>query len=87
MQKGNMMRAAGLVLIVAMLAGCADFPQVDAAMRDTGTTGPYPELIPIEHVMGDLHDPRLDEDSGSDLQRRAAGLRARAAALRKISPE
>ena len=60
----------GVILVLA-LAGCATFPEVDAASRDVA--GPAPALVPLD---GLLAGPAATAEA------RGAALAAEAAALR-----
>jgi hypothetical protein len=77
-----MVRLTVLLLASAILAGCASFPEVDAAERRLGTAGPPPVLVPLETVLPSAAPGRATEATAASVEGRAAGLRARAAALR-----
>ena len=74
-------RPAGFMLIAA-LAGCAQFPELDAATSATARDAPYPDLIPVEDIMAQVPQDRITPDTASGLSARVAALRARAARLR-----
>jgi len=68
-----------------ILAGCAQFPDLDAAISAEARRAGYPALIPAEGLLARRGDVRLTEETGRILMQRAANLRARAAILRRIS--
>ena len=65
-----------VIPFVLMLAGCAQFPEVDAASRSV--SGPAPALVPLDQVLG-APAPQA-EARGAALAARAAALRVRAGA-------
>lgn len=73
-----------LSLAAALLAGCTDFPQLDAVVTDEARRADYPALIPAEGLLARRELGRLAEADGSLLMARAERLRARAAILRRI---
>jgi len=87
-QRSGKSRGRGAVLalgVVLALAGCAPFPQLDAAISDAARQADYPVLIPAEGLLARRGDGRLTAETGADLLRRANNLRARAALLRRAS--
>lgn len=75
------MRLTVLLFIATGLAACAPFPELDAVGPDTG---PPPQLLPIDTL---LDQARTDtKDPGPALAARAAGLKARAAAIKSAPP-
>lgn len=66
-----------------LLAGCATFPQVDAARFALQGSKATPALIPIDEVNAAAGQPLGAETAQSDLDARAAQLRAEAEALRR----
>lgn len=75
------MRLPFLLPVIAALAACAPFPELDAVGPDTATP---PQLLPLDTLLaqaeGQLADP------GPALSARAAGLKARAAAIAADPP-
>lgn len=69
------MLTRALALALILLPACAPLPQVT---RVLGKTGPTPALLPFEQ----LPSAASPADPGGALAGQAAGLRARAAALR-----
>ncbi len=69
-------------LALLLLAGCATFPQVDAAGR-AFTDAPAPQLLPTARILalGEA-PPGGAEAAQAALTARAAALRNRAAAIR-----
>ena len=74
------MRPTPFVLLICLLAllGCGDFPQVEAR----AVTGPAPQLVPIEGVIAKAALGGANVGARDALAGRAAGLRARAGAMR-----
>lgn len=68
----------------ALLAGCADIPDLDDRLTPAAKAAPYPALVPVEPLLAETEQARqIDEDTAPDLQSRVASLRARAARLRR----
>ena len=74
----------GLLAFATVLAGCTDFPQLDAAVSDKARAAAYPELVPTEGLLAKRGNNRVDENTGPDLLARAERLKARAKLLRGI---
>lgn len=70
--------ALGLPLI---LSGCAAFPEVMA--REGGGTGSYPAIAPLDELVAQGEGGAITDPGIAALEARAAGLRGRAAALRR----
>lgn len=76
------MRLPALFLLaLAALAACATFPELDALGPDTG---PPPALLPMDQILEQAQFS--SKDPGPALAARAAGLRARAAAIKATAP-
>ena len=75
------MRLPALVLIAALTAACAPFPELDAAGPDTAKP---PQLLPIDQILAQAGTQ--DADPGPALSARAARLKARAAAISAGAP-
>jgi hypothetical protein len=78
-------RALLAVLLMAAMAACATLPDVpgpETAARDTG----YPDLQPLDALLAQATEFRIDDSDRQSLQARAAALQARAAALRRLQP-
>jgi hypothetical protein len=77
------MRQLYLIFLVPLLLwGCAQFPEMDQAERQSGGAGVALPLVPLEGLL-DLAEPgRATGASRDSLEARADGLRARARALR-----
>jgi hypothetical protein len=80
-----MTRAAFILSVMALLQGCATFPDVDAAQSEfvqkTGA-GTVPQLVSIEGLIAQAVPGRATAGARDALAARATGLRARAAAMR-----
>lgn len=72
----------GLMALLAGLGGCAEFPALDRAVPEAEQTGPYPSLVPVETLLAQTGDTRIETGDQARLDARAAALRARAARLR-----
>lgn len=70
-----------LPLIASLLAGCSDLLPLDPALRNSTRSAAYPDLIPAEQITEQRATDRITAETASDLDRRSAGLRARAARL------
>lgn len=78
------MRFTALVFLAASLAGCVQFPEIDDATNQVARDAEYPTLIPLDPVLENITAAQLDtSDTQEQLESRAAGLNARAAALRR----
>ncbi|MEL7025793.1 MAG: hypothetical protein AAGO57_01000 [Pseudomonadota bacterium] len=75
------MRQVSYVFIL-VLAGCAQFPEIDAANRSAPPAGSPPPLLPINELLALTSEGPLPEAETDDLEARAAALRTRAAILR-----
>lgn len=64
------------------LCGCAQFPDLDAAISDQARRADYPALVPAEELTARVDEPRIDENAADTLSARVARLRARAQSLR-----
>lgn len=74
------MRPAPFVFLLCLLGlvGCGDFPEVEAR----AASGFAPELVPIEGLIAQATPGGASVGARDALAGRAAGLRARAAAMR-----
>jgi hypothetical protein len=77
-----MSRALILMLpALALLAGCADVPELDARITPAARTAPFPALAPITPVSEAGLAGESDEMTAEQLRARAARLQARANSL------
>ena len=79
-----MPRLSVLFTAAALLAGCASFPELDAAVTPEARRADYPVLIPTAGVLIRREGARLTAADGEQLQARAANLQARARLLRGV---
>lgn len=80
-----MLRLARLfapVLLVVSLAGCKQFPQLDAARSEAAMRAPYPVLQPLPPILEASEAGSLTEATTAEINARGAALRRRADALR-----
>ncbi|MGH1329809.1 MAG: hypothetical protein ACRBBK_02930 [Paracoccaceae bacterium] len=75
--------ALSLGLCAGLLAGCADFPKLDAAISPSARAAAYPTIAPFEQIEAIDTGGEISQESLQALETRAAGLRARAARLRR----
>ena len=80
------MRAFRILLIAtAVLAGCAEFPDLESRITPGARNAPFPSLVPAGQITGRRSLARTTAADGERLAARAAALRARARLLRGIS--
>ncbi|MGO4908878.1 hypothetical protein ACEN2J_11180 [Pseudorhodobacter sp. W20_MBD10_FR17] len=80
-----MLRAVLTFSLLALLQGCAGFPDVDvvhAEFAQKSGESATPELVPIEGLIAQAVPGRATAGARDALVARAARLRARAAAMR-----
>ena len=71
------------VLVLIALCGCAAPPALDGRISAAAAAAPYPTLQPLAPLLARAtQPPRITAQTTSGTQGNAAGLRARAAALR-----
>lgn len=66
----------------ALVAGCTQFPDLDAAISPGAEAAPYPQLVPTESLSASVPEPLIEPETSTSLEARVAHLRARAARLR-----
>ncbi|SLN74372.1 hypothetical protein ROJ8625_04048 [Roseivivax jejudonensis] len=81
MTAGPRRALTGLSAGALLLAGCATFPEIDAAESADVATAPYPDLVPIGTLLAQ-QPPRATPALEAEVTARADALRARADALR-----
>ncbi|AXQ92955.1 hypothetical protein LV780_03455 [Cereibacter azotoformans] len=74
------MRPALILAVMTALAGCEQFPEVDAA-RAGREDAPPPPLLPLDELLAQAGTPTVSPETEAALEARAAALRVRAAAL------
>lgn len=81
-----MIRAVLAIALLALVGACASFPEVDAAQarfaQRAGGPSTTPALVPMEGLIAQAVPGRATAGARDALAGRAAGLRARAAAMR-----
>lgn len=80
-------RVTTALLIVALLAGCKQFPQLDAVRSDAAMAAPYPPLRPLPPIIAASEAGSLTEARTAEITARGEALRRRAAALRAAKVE
>ncbi|KMW58001.1 hypothetical protein AIOL_002969 [Candidatus Rhodobacter oscarellae] len=68
----------------AVLAGCAQFPELDAAVSARAKAADYPSLVPADDILAKRREARLSPEDGAALLERAERLRQRGAILRAL---
>lgn len=76
------MRSLLILTCLALLASCAQFPEVNQATSRNIGDKEFPTLIPIQDVV-DPGPGYLNDDSASNLEGRISGLKRRADELRQ----
>lgn len=69
-------------LIATLLAGCSDFPELDAAITPAARNADYPSLIPIGQIVTGAEQVQISAQTVATLQARISRLQSRAARLR-----
>lgn len=77
------MRRIAIVICVGLIPGCADFPEVDAAIGARSPQSGFPELLPLDPLLARAGAVTITPDVSADLDDRIAALRRRANALRR----
>ena len=72
---------AGLVMLA--LAGCAQFPELEAGETPGVAEAQYPRLVPLEQLLTGP-EPTATVEVVARVEGRSSGLRARAARLRAV---
>lgn len=74
--------AATFAITATLLAGCSDFPELDAAITPAARQAGYPSLLPMGQLLTDAAEVQITEETSATLQGRVSTLNARAARLR-----
>ena len=64
--------------IIALVSGCIEVPELEAAVTDEAENTEAPHLLPIELATATTSEPRLDGSEAEILSSRAQELQARA---------
>jgi hypothetical protein len=72
-----------LAVCLPVLAACASVPEVAARESAAAQAAPWPQLAPLPELLAGADAPSRASPAEAELAARAAGLRARAAALRQ----
>lgn len=66
------------------IAACTQIPELDASVPPEAERADYPELVPVERLLGvDAFDPASNEATADQLDSRTRNLQARAQRLRE----
>ncbi len=74
--------AAAIAIIATVMAGCSDFPELDAAVTPAARDAAYPSLTPLDQLIAGAQDVQITPQTVANLQGRVTGLQGRAARLR-----
>ena len=66
----------------ALVAGCAEFPQLDGRVAPEDRDAAYPRLVPLGPIVARAGEVTISETTEQGIAARVAALRARAARLR-----
>ncbi|WP_306005298.1 hypothetical protein [Aquicoccus porphyridii] len=67
---------------LALLPGCAEFPELDDSVPEALERAAYPRLVPVEPLIEGAREVQIEDDTEARIAARVAALRARAARLR-----
>ncbi len=70
------------VLTLGLMAGCTDFPELDAQIGIDSRATTYPDLVPVEDITSAVPPAAITPQTGEELDARTKTLRARADRLR-----
>ncbi|SEL87714.1 hypothetical protein SAMN05443999_10930 [Roseovarius azorensis] len=70
------------VVALGLMAGCTQFPELDAQIAEQDRNATYPDLIPVEDITSGIPPKTITPQTGEDLDLRAEALRSRADRLR-----
>lgn len=73
---------SSLIMLCILLSGCAVVPALDPDTVKASRMQGYPDLVPTEGLIGRIPPEAGPTESRAALDRRVAGLRARASRLR-----
>lgn len=74
--------AAAFAITAIAMAGCSEFPELDAAISPTARQAAYPSLKPMDQLIAGAAEVQITQQTTANLQGRVGGLNARAARLR-----
>ncbi len=72
-----------LPLLLVGLAACTQFPELDDRVGPLDPRAPFPALVPVEPLVAQAQEVRVEETEQAALQARVAALNARADRLRR----
>lgn len=80
-----MIRAALFAFACCLpVSACTQFPELDASVPDAAENAAYPELVPVESLLGpDRFDPAENDETADRIENRTRSLQARAERLRQ----
>lgn len=73
-----------VMLGAGLLAGCAQFPELDAAATPGVADAPYPQLVPLEDLLTAPETVRAVPEAVPEVTSRVDGLRSRADRLKSV---
>ncbi|WP_137703084.1 hypothetical protein [Marimonas lutisalis] len=75
------MRGVAIIIVLATLAGCSEFPELDDAVSPEMDQADYPALVPVEPLIAAAQGAQITEETGASVLGRVAALKAKAAGL------
>lgn len=67
----------------AALTACGEFPELKEAVDSDARRAPYPDLVPLESITGNIPEKRITPETPEELDARVARLKARSARLNR----
>ncbi|ATI41279.1 hypothetical protein CBW24_04195 [Pacificitalea manganoxidans] len=68
--------------LAPLLAGCTEFPELDAAITPEARQAAYPTLLPIDQITGPAYQTRITGNEVAELETAGAAHERRADYLR-----
>lgn len=75
-------RRAVTLAVLAAMAGCTQFPDLDQSVSPEARKGDFPPLVPVEVLRADAPEQLISDTTTTTLEARVAALRYRANRLR-----
>lgn len=69
------------LLVLALLAACTQFPELDNAVSESAQTADYPALINFDEIVSDAQNTTITPQTVQGLESRLARLKSRARTL------
>jgi len=72
-------------LVAALLAACADVPELEGTIPPHLEEAKFPRLVPVEPLLAEAENTQITPETEEDIAARVARLKARAARLRNTT--